>query len=74
MQTGKRGSASKTMDWAVDDEMGHGFGAFVAAWAYGRVLSTDFMEEGGKGNVASNELGDKACVFPRKRGEGVLVG
>ena len=74
MQPRKHGSAGTAMDWTMDDEMGNGLWAFMATWANGGGLNTNFVEEGGKGDVAGDELGDKACVFARKRGEGTLVG
>ena len=53
--------------------MGNCFRAFVAARADGGVLNTNLVEEGSKGDVASDELGDKAGVFARERGECTLV-
>lgn len=51
----------------MDDVLGNCFRAFVAARADGGVLDTDRVEEGSKGNVASDELGDKAGAFARER-------
>ena len=65
----KHGSACKAVDGAVDDEVGDSLWAFVAAWADGRIFSTNLVKVSSKRDVASDDLGDEAGVLARKGGE-----